>query len=609
MNIPNIPPNLPAALNLLGHNPFMTPEQAEEIRQLLHNEEHVLASLNAEINEATALLEKITRDRDALQEIIVGKSGPHMAALRAGIEEKDMELRRVQKESQAVKASWDRMCRERGTVAESDPDLLEHLDFEIELCRQAVQRLEKEENGIQASLDTQRDALSPIRRLPVELLSEIFKLCLPGSYIVPKLKSAPLLLVQVCSSWRRLALSIPQLWSSIAVEVTVQRCRPPVPLIELWLQRSVNQPLSFSITELEQEDAREIPDPVTAASVLKSFVPAHHRWTSVKLEYHDWRWPSGLEQLPPDALLDSLETLDLQREYWFKDDTPDLKRVLQAPHLHDLTWHSRSPPSDYLQTVNTLQLTHLDLVRPVSKDVFLDVLSGCRAIQSCTFFVQLVGRAPDDSDDPAVDTSLILLPHLHTFELTVDMALTTLLSRLVFPSLTTLQINRLDEFFLINPANAPHFWDQEEVNAFLVRSQCSLRTLDVRDVEISSAELLDVLKFTSPTLQQLNITNERAKDNCITDDVVRALTASSSPSNPTFLCPQLDYLKLWRCVSSTDGLLADMVQSRWLPQEEDTAKRMRLVIILLRDEERHAIDVVRLKEFHRRRPGITLVRR
>ncbi|KAK0193979.1 hypothetical protein F5146DRAFT_1134764 [Armillaria mellea] len=590
MNIPNIPPHLPAALNLLGHNPFMTPEQAEEIRQLLHNEEHVLASLNAEINEATALLEKITRDRDALQEIIVGKSGPHMAALRAGIEEKEKELRRAQKESQAVKASWDRMCRERGTVAESDPDLLEHLDVEIELCRQAVQRLEKEENAIQASLDTQRDALSPIRRLPVE---------------------AALGNIQALSSgsWRRLALSIPQLWSSIAVEVTVQRCRPPVPLIELWLQRSMNQSLSFSITELEQGDAREIPDPVTAASVLKSFIPAHHRWASVKLEYHDWRWPSGLEQLSPDALLDSLETLDLQREYWFKDDTPDLKRVLQAPHLHDLTWHSRSPPSDYLQTVNTLQLTHLDLVRPVSKDVFLDVLSGCRAIQSCTFFVQLVGRAPDGSDDPAVDTSLIVLPHLHTFELTVDMALTTLLSRLVFPSLTTLQINRLDEFFLINPANAPHFWDQGEVNAFLVRSQCSLRTLDVRDVEISSAELLDVLKFTSPTLQQLNITNERAKDNCITDDVVRALTASSSPSDPTFLCPQLDYLKLWRCVSSTDGLLADMVQSRWLPQEEDTAKRMRLVIILLRDEERHAIDVVRLKEFHRRRPGITLVRR
>ncbi|KAG7451303.1 uncharacterized protein BT62DRAFT_926978 [Guyanagaster necrorhizus] len=586
----------------------MTPEQAEDIRQLLHNEEHVLASLNAEIKEATALLEKITRDRDALQEIIVGKSGPHMAALRAGIEEKEKELRRVQKESKAVKASWDRMCRERGMVAESDPDLLKHLDFELELCRQTVQRLQNEEDSVQVSLDSQRSALSPIRRLPLEILSEIFKLCLPGSYIIPKSRSAPLLLTQVCGSWRRLALSIPQLWSSISVEVTVQRCRPPLPLIELWLQRSMTQPLSFAITELEQEDAREIADPVTAASILKTFVPAHHRWASVKLEYHDWRWPSGLEQLPQDALLDSLEKLDLQREYWFKDDFPDLKRILQASRLHDLTWHSRSPPSDYLQIVNILQLTHLDLVRPVSKDVFLDVLSGCRAIESCTFFVQLVGRIPDDSNHP-LDTSPIVLPHLHTFELTVDMALTTLLSRLVFSSLTTLQINRLDEFFLINPINAPHFWDQEEVNAFLVRSQCSLRTLDVRDVEISSAELLDVLKFTSPTLQQLNITNERAKDNCITDDVVRALTASSSSSDPAFLCPQLDYLKLWRCVSSTDGLLADMVQSRWLPREEDTAKRMRLVIILLRDEECHATDVARLKEFHRRRPGITLVRR
>ncbi|KII85672.1 hypothetical protein PLICRDRAFT_116328, partial [Plicaturopsis crispa FD-325 SS-3] len=54
--------------------------------------------------------------------------------------------------------------------------------------------------------------VSPCRRLPAELLSEIFSFCLPAAKVVPQPDKAPLLLTRVCRKWRAIALSTPALW-------------------------------------------------------------------------------------------------------------------------------------------------------------------------------------------------------------------------------------------------------------------------------------------------------------------------------------------------------------------------------------------------------------
>ncbi|KAF9475953.1 hypothetical protein BDN70DRAFT_864003 [Pholiota conissans] len=61
-------------------------------------------------------------------------------------------------------------------------------------------------------------ATSPIRGLPPEILKDIFLLCLssqPNTMI--QSKKAPILLTQVCNSWRLLALQTPTLWASIHI--------------------------------------------------------------------------------------------------------------------------------------------------------------------------------------------------------------------------------------------------------------------------------------------------------------------------------------------------------------------------------------------------------
>ncbi|KAJ7167781.1 hypothetical protein C8R46DRAFT_870883, partial [Mycena filopes] len=58
----------------------------------------------------------------------------------------------------------------------------------------------------------------PALTLPVEITSEIFLCCLPRTseyFLPPTFESpvrAPMLLLQICRTWRAIALSSPRLW-------------------------------------------------------------------------------------------------------------------------------------------------------------------------------------------------------------------------------------------------------------------------------------------------------------------------------------------------------------------------------------------------------------
>ncbi|KAJ6576317.1 hypothetical protein B0H10DRAFT_1712997, partial [Mycena sp. CBHHK59/15] len=53
----------------------------------------------------------------------------------------------------------------------------------------------------------------PIQRLPIELLQEIFLVCLPAAeYMAPSSRLAPMLISWVCKHWRNTAHSLPALW-------------------------------------------------------------------------------------------------------------------------------------------------------------------------------------------------------------------------------------------------------------------------------------------------------------------------------------------------------------------------------------------------------------
>ncbi|KAF9560424.1 hypothetical protein CPC08DRAFT_636652, partial [Agrocybe pediades] len=118
----------------------------------------------------------------------------------------------------------------------------------LKLGRRKVQRAFTEHNAL----------LSPVRRLPPEVLQHIFAWCLPQTRnCVMHASEAPLLLGRVCSDWRKLAMSTHELWSKLhIVPPTVNYALPLSSikafkrkrrLVKMWLDRSGACPLSLSI--------------------------------------------------------------------------------------------------------------------------------------------------------------------------------------------------------------------------------------------------------------------------------------------------------------------------------------------------------------------------
>ncbi|KAJ7769986.1 hypothetical protein B0H16DRAFT_1307137, partial [Mycena metata] len=90
---------------------------------------------------------------------------------------------------------------------------------------------------------------SPIQRLPVELLHEIFLACLPPlKYTPASHKSGPLVVSWVCKSWRDIALSLTKLWSSLALDPRhdVFHCAY-LSDARFWLGRAGRRKLSLSL--------------------------------------------------------------------------------------------------------------------------------------------------------------------------------------------------------------------------------------------------------------------------------------------------------------------------------------------------------------------------
>ncbi|KAJ7257087.1 hypothetical protein C8J57DRAFT_555592 [Mycena rebaudengoi] len=129
----------------------------------------------------------------------------------------------------------------RARISELDACIL---DLEESL---AAARCERE--NLQFRLDEYR---YPVLTLPVEITSEIFLNFLPIYPLRPPLSgsSSPAVLGQICSKWRHVALSTPQLWRAIEIGLRLDFDRfvnTKLSILETWLARSKNCPLSLSL--------------------------------------------------------------------------------------------------------------------------------------------------------------------------------------------------------------------------------------------------------------------------------------------------------------------------------------------------------------------------
>ena len=112
-------------------------------------------------------------------------------------------------------------------------------------------------------------------------MDQIFHCTLDENFFITRTTcKLPLVLAMICKDWRDIALSLPQLWSSVNIIIKSDELMfPQLPLVRQWLERSRSSPLSFNIYN---DTIGEKPSTLLV-SILRLYISHIHRWRSVGL--------------------------------------------------------------------------------------------------------------------------------------------------------------------------------------------------------------------------------------------------------------------------------------------------------------------------------------
>lgn len=208
--------NVPGAL-ILGANDFVSDEEAQRVRAAIHNEERIMASLDAEIRQAKATLATLVQKRCEVRDLMASNTAPSDAeilSIRETILQQEATLSRISGEIDETRNALEELSRERSRAQASQmaidaPEVgshdsktlaLERIDAEAHRREEDLQRLLREYDRTRETVESHKAILSPVRRIPPEILGEIFHHCLCFSfknYVRPSAEDAPLLLLQV----------------------------------------------------------------------------------------------------------------------------------------------------------------------------------------------------------------------------------------------------------------------------------------------------------------------------------------------------------------------------------------------------------------------------
>ncbi|KAG2355916.1 hypothetical protein BDR07DRAFT_1340357 [Suillus spraguei] len=333
------------------------------------------------------------------------------------------------------------------------------------------QQLFEQKNGIIESINLHKRLISPLWRLPTEVLSQIFYHCLPqfsdlNELQLPSKLSAPMLLTRVCRLWREVAVGMPNLWCMLSVEVDDRDWQPVAFCYDSWLKR------------------------------------ARGRSLSIRLGFHaDGHWSKIQCLLRPYVN----QISSLRVDIWYPDhDEPELNMFANFPALEEIFMnvyvYHRSFTDDGDATAR-ISRSFSQLPLTLDSLAVSGLLFGSHHLSSCNPWahlttikieiwqpdgvLQLLQLAPNLSSLTViiffdyVQEALEPFTHtkLQTLHITRDCYINTdvgpqfcdLFNALSLPTLRALAVHNIPK------------WPHEEFKAFLARSGCPLESLIVSD--------------------------------------------------------------------------------------------------------------------------------
>lgn len=427
---------------------------------------------------------------------------------------------------------------------------LTRLEVEIERATIHLQQLTNQRDETRAFILSHLTLSTPIRKLPMEILQEVFMYCLPPSERefsgAPNGVESPMVLTRVCAQWRQVALATPRLWDTLLMRFpsfhVKQVSTRKLQLMEWWLERSKAVPLTLSVNV-----------PLASGEILKDLLPlirAHlPRCRSLRLWLPE-TWLSQFSLLSGVLGTPALERLEVSfssGQGFAVQTSPMIKLNSQGiPRLRHLSLRLRGSNSVELFAASP-GLQSLDLDFSLTPSECRRLLAGCPNVVSCRF------RAVDGWLPGLPESGVTTLHNLEELTIQISQPIAPLLDTLCLPSLKTLHIHEtlaLDSDFQV--------WNQDSFNAFVQRSGCTLEKLLLHNVLRTEAELVACLRM-SNSLVHFGVVDVHGATLC-TDHTLNMLTVKAGM--PVFM-PKLQFFRLGATLRSADGVFADMVNSRW----------------------------------------------
>jgi hypothetical protein len=366
----------------------------------------------------------------------------------------------------------------RGLLREAEEDLTS-LDNEISTIKVYLEKLSRQRKSDFARISKLRAGAAPIKRVPTEILSEIFRLCISSLRIpITQSDTTPWKLSHVCSHWRELVLHTPKLWSNLSIRdirgfkgAVVDEWDNKIRAVLNEVLSHTDGPLSLTIYCAELDPFMDIL--LTITHRLKVFslhaLEVKHFHFFLSLPPHSFRLLEELEMTicTPRVVipLASIPPSNPQIHETAPFHTAHrLKRVYFGQH-YDI------PPLRFLPLA---QLTCLELdtyfPRPSGKYNIYAALQQCTSLISCK--ITITGRSWGDS----AHRKPIAFPHLENIKFTV---LDPLNDNYIFDLFI---VPKLQDLFIEYENRTQSPFSTTTLTSFITRSNCTLRKLKVYDV-------------------------------------------------------------------------------------------------------------------------------
>ncbi|KAJ7058489.1 hypothetical protein C8F01DRAFT_1085635 [Mycena amicta] len=447
---------------------------------------------------------------------------------------------------------------EINALLEAPSAQLLEFDAKIAELQKSLDSLIAQRSEVASFVAEHKALLAPIRRLPMEVLQAIFVACLPEErHAAMVVEDAPILLTQICNSWRQVALSTPRLYTRFHVdavytqnpdyypEITRHLFQWRLSTMKLWISRSRSLPLSISLSGYTPTDTDATPiEDWRIFPFFAALLDAASQWGDITLDI-------------PEQMLNAPGFLALTPKH-----VPHLRRLELSPRIYgpDHKAHPSlvSPTSLPLQWATITDLT----IRGPSwqlaftlESLLTFLFPACSSLVRFTLsMTEYGGVIPVMGlvEAPALQT---LIVYLHT-----NMPIPSLraLAYLALPQLRHLRV------FGGQTRGAQETLSRLAIERFFATSS-KLRTICFNPDALMKRELQTLLRALPRTVKRLGLLQteiyEPDEQQTLDDEVLRLLV------DPTHVVPELEELSISNVQTVSDNAIHRFVLGRVASQQ------------------------------------------